>query len=105
MPLRIEKDPRPENASRRHGESYSVFSHKLLIAGIVEVKDWHLIEQKWVERRAYWAWGMDVSISARAAPQDLPNGGKAASLEDAIEKVNEAWDLWVQYLGLAKPGT
>ncbi|QIG50843.1 hypothetical protein G5V57_25780 [Nordella sp. HKS 07] len=105
MRLRIEKDRRPANASRRQGDTYSVFSHRILVAGVVNVKEWQLIDRKWVEMHAYWAWRMDVTISSVAAPQDLPHGGKTASLDKAIEKINEAWDLWVQYLGLAKTGT
>lgn len=105
MALRIEKDPEPAKRLRHQRDSYVVYSNQLLVAHVIEMMEWHLIDRKWIESQGGWAWGMDVTISARAAPSDLPNGGKAASLEEAIEKISEAWDLWVQYMGLAKTGT
>jgi hypothetical protein len=105
MALQIENDAEREKRPRCQGEVYSAFSGKITVGAIIEVMEWHLIERQWIEKQSYWAWGMSVTISSRRAPQDLPHGGGADTLAEAVEKLNEAWDLWVQYLGLAKAGT
>jgi len=105
MALRIEKEPEPEKRPRCQGEVYPAFSGRIAVGAIIEVMEWHLIERQWIEKQSYWAWGMSITISSQRAPRDLPQGGRTDTLDESFEKLNEAWELWVQYLGLAKTGT
>lgn len=105
MALRIEKNPAPTKRSLYQGETYSASSGTLQVGVIMEILDRSIVDRVWTERTKCWAWGVSVSISTQGGLNAPAAAGKAATLELAIEKLDEAWDQWVPYLGLAKTGT
>lgn len=103
MPLRIEKDPEPENRPRCRGEVYSAYSGRIGVGAVMEILEHRLVDRTWTERRLYWAWGLSVSY-APYAPAGIPQHGQTATLEEAIAQLTSAWDQWVEHLDLTKAG-
>lgn len=105
MALRIEKDHAPAQRPLYQGDTYSATSGALQVGVIMEILDRHIVDREWTERTKCWAWGVSVSISTQGGFNAPAAAGKTPTLDEAIEKLNEAWDQWVPYLGLAKTGT